>query len=88
MTIDPQLLDLIRCPLTRQPVASLPGDRLAKLNALINEHKIKSRDDTPVTVELAEALVTEDGNIAYPVIDGFPVMMEEHGIPLSQLDAG
>ncbi len=86
MAIDPKLLDLIRCPLTRQPVASLSSDRLERLNELINEHKIKARDDTPVTVVLAEALVTEDGNIAYPVIDGFPVMMEEHGIQLSQLD--
>ena len=86
MTVDPKLLDLIRCPLTRQPVASLASDRLERLNELISANKIKARDDTPVTDELAEALVTEDGNIAYPVIDGFPVMMEEHGIQLSQLD--
>ena len=88
MTIDPKLLDLIRCPLTRQPLASLPSDRLERLNELINARRIKARDDTPVITELADALVTEDGNIAYPVIDGIPVMMEEHGIQLSQLDAG
>jgi len=86
VAIDPKLLDLIRCPLTRQPVASLPSDRLGRLNDLIRANKIKARDDTPVTEVLAEALVTEDGRVTYPVIDGFPVMMEEHGIQLSQLD--
>ena len=87
VTIDPQVLDFIRCPVTRQPVSPLPGDDLASLNRLIGEGKIKSRDDTLVLTELSEALVTEDGKLAYPIVDGLPLMMEEHSVPLSQLDA-
>ena len=60
---------------------------LAKLNGLIQEQKIRDRDDTVVTEELQEALVTDDGQIAYPVVDGIPVLLEERGISLSQLDA-
>ena len=87
MTVDPHVLDFIRCPVTRQPVSPLSGDDLAKLNHLVGEGTLKSRDDTLVSTELSEALVTEDGKVAYPIVDGFPLMMEEHGILLSQLDA-
>ena len=59
---------------------------LAKLNGLIQEQKIRNRDDDVLTEELQEALVTDDGKIAYPVVDGIPVPLEERGISLSQLD--
>ncbi|HEY5624619.1 MAG TPA: Trm112 family protein [Gammaproteobacteria bacterium] len=85
--IDPQMLDFVRCPVTHQSLAVMPGDGLQKLNRLVRQGELKSRDDSLVAAELTEALVTEDGKTAYPVVDGFPMMMEEHGIPLSQLDA-
>ena len=47
-TIDPELLDLLRCPLT--------GSRL------------RAEGDF---------LIAEEGGLAYPVRDGFPVMLVE-----------
>jgi len=60
---------------------------LAKLNGLILEQKIRDRGDAVVTEELQDALVTDDGKIAYPIVDGIPVLLEERGISLTQLDA-
>ena len=60
-TIDPELLDLLRCPLT--------GSRL--------RHE-------------GDFLVAEAGGLAYPIRDGFPVMlMEEAKLPsgVTSLDA-
>lgn len=60
-TIDPELLDLLRCPLT--------GSRL--------RHE-------------GDFLVAELGGLAYPIRDGFPVMlMEEARLPagVASLDA-
>jgi uncharacterized protein YbaR (Trm112 family) len=57
----------------------------SELNALIRETRIKSRDGALVVEELEEALVTRDGKIAYPIRDGIPVLLEDHGIALSQL---
>ena len=87
MSFDKNLLDIICCPATRLPMAVMSTAMLAKLNGLIQEQKIRNRDDSLVTEELQEALVTDDGQIAYPVADGIPVLLEERGISLSQLDA-
>lgn len=87
MSFDKNLLDIICCPVTRLPMEAMSPATLAKLNGLIQEQKIKSRDDAVVTEALQEALVTDDGQIAYPVVDGIPVLLEERGISLSQLDA-
>ncbi len=87
MSFDRNLLDIICCPVTRLPMAAMSTSTLAKLNGLIQEQKIRNRDDAVVTEELQEALVTDDGKIAYPVVDGIPVLLEERGISLSQLDA-
>jgi uncharacterized protein YbaR (Trm112 family) len=67
-------------------MAAMSTGALAKLNGLIQEQKIRNRDDDVLTEELQEALVTDDGKIAYPVVDGIPVLLEERGISLSQLD--
>lgn len=87
MSFDKNLLDIICCPATRLPMAAMSPATLAKLNGLIEEQKIRSRDDAVVTEALQEALVTDDGQIAYPVVDGIPVLLEERGISLSQLDS-
>ncbi len=60
---------------------------LAKLNSLVREQKIRDRDGALVTEEPKEALMTDDGKIAYPVVDGIPMLLAERGISLSQLDA-
>ncbi|MEE9570714.1 MAG: Trm112 family protein [Gammaproteobacteria bacterium] len=86
MSFDKDLLDIICCPVTRLPMEAMSTSALAKLNGLIQEQKIRNRDDDVLTEALQEALVTDDGKIAYPVIDGIPVLLEERGISLSQLD--
>ena len=86
MSFDKNLLDIICCPVTRLPMVPMSTATLAKLNGLIQEQKIKSRDDAVLSEELREALVTDDGKIAYPVVDGIPVLLEERGISLTQLD--
>ena len=44
------------------------------------------RDDTPVTDPLEQALITSDERLAYPVRDGIPILLEEQGILIAQLD--
>lgn len=86
MSFDAKLLDIICCPVTRQPIDIMPASRLAKLNTLIQEEKIRDRSEDTVAATLEQALVTEDGKLAYPVVDGMPVLLEERSIALSQID--
>jgi uncharacterized protein YbaR (Trm112 family) len=86
MSFDAKLFDIICCPVTRQPIYIMPASRLAKLNTLIQEEKIRDQSEDTVAATLEQALVTEDGKLAYPVVDGMPVLLEERSIALSQLD--
>ena len=86
MSIDPKLLDIICCPVTRVPMEVMPDAKLHEINQRIRESKLVSRDGTVLTTELREALITRDGKLAYPVEDGIPVLLEDHGIVLSQLE--
>lgn len=87
MTFDNNLLDIICCPVTRQPMSKLASATLARLNELIKEQRISNRDETLVSEELEAALVTDDGKLAYPIVDGIPVLLAERGIALAQLNA-
>ena len=84
--LDKKLLDIVCCPVTHSPLAPMQQTQLDDLNASIAQSKIKNRADELVTEALPEALVTRDGKLAYPVIDGIPVLLEDRGIVLAQLD--
>lgn len=84
MSFDTALLDILCCPVTRLPLERLPVGRLERLNALIDEGKIRNRAGAPVE-PLQEALVTRDGKLAYPVRDGIPVLLEDEGIELGSV---
>lgn len=86
MSLDRALLDIICCPVTRSPLELLPERDLFRLNQLITERKIRNRDDVIVEEPLEQALVTRSGKLVYPVRDGIPVLLEDQGIALSQLD--
>ena len=86
MSIDAALLDILCCPLTQVPLQRLPESRLAKLNELITEKRIKNESKVVVEMPLEAALVTRDGKLAYPIRDGVPILLIEQGIALAQCE--
>ncbi|MBS0200245.1 MAG: Trm112 family protein [Proteobacteria bacterium] len=80
--MDKKLLDILVCPVTRQPLAQLDGERLQALNATIGRSGVQFGEHHQ-TDALREALVTRDGKRIYRVDDGIPVLL-----PDESLDAG
>jgi uncharacterized protein YbaR (Trm112 family) len=80
--VDPELLEILVCPETKQPVAAADSSLLSRLNAEIEAGRLRNRGGDPVSVPLREALVREDGKVVYPVDDGIPVMLIEESIEL------
>jgi uncharacterized protein YbaR (Trm112 family) len=86
MSFDHKLLDIICCPATHSPLRLMPDATLERLNAGIETGRLRHRDDSPVTEPLREALITDDERLAYPVVDDIPMLLEDRGILLAQLD--
>lgn len=85
MPIKKELLEILCCPVTKEPVEMLDADKLAHLNDLIAEGKIKTVDGKPVETKIVEALITTDGKTIYRIDDDIPVMLVDMGIPTDQV---
>ncbi len=84
--INETLLQLICCPETRQSLASAPPDLLARLQALRSAGSLVNRAGRKVEDPLDDVLIREDGKIAYPVVDGIPVLIIEEGLAVDELE--
>ncbi|SIP94420.1 Trm112 family protein [Solilutibacter tolerans] len=82
--MDKKLLDILACPVTRQPLALLDGDKLKALNAAISAGGVRFGDHEQ-TEALREALVTRDGKRIYRIDDGIPVLLPEEGVEAASI---
>jgi uncharacterized protein YbaR (Trm112 family) len=82
MAVSQELLEILVCPETKQPIAPASPELLARLNAEIDAGRLRNRGGEPVNDHITEGLVRQDGRILYPVDDGIPVMLIEESIEL------
>lgn len=81
--IDSDFLKILCCPESRQPLA-LAGDALvSRLNADIAAGKLQNRAGKPVTRPCEGALLRKDGQFAYLICSGIPVLLPDEAIPVS-----
>ena len=80
--IDPELLKILRCPETRQPVSEADAALLAQLNQRIAGGGVKNRGGQAVAAVLDGALIRQDREVAYPIRSRIPLMLIEEAIPL------
>ena len=69
--IPADLLELLRCPATRQKLTVADDDLLTRLNA-----------NADLVEPVRAALVRADGTAAYPVRGDIPVLLVDKAIPL------
>lgn len=85
MPLDKRLLEILCCPLSRQPVAPLTRSQLDALNRAIAAGGVQTVEGEPVATPLHEGLLTRDGKLVYRVDDGIPVMLADQAVGTQQL---
>jgi len=68
--MEKELLEVLCCPATRQPLRMASPAELALANARLAE---------PIT----EGLLREDGGVLYPIRNGIPLLVPAEGLTLT-----
>jgi uncharacterized protein YbaR (Trm112 family) len=82
MPVSQELLEILVCPETRQPVAAASEELLAELNLQVRAGSLRNRGGEAVAETIEEGLLREDGKVLYVVDEGIPVMLIEDSIEL------
>ena len=76
---------MIVCPENRSSLGVADDGLLADLNRAIDGRRLKNKGGDVLEKTLDAALVRQDRAIAYPIIDGIPILLVDEGILLNQL---
>lgn len=80
--VDPELLKILCCPESHQPLAEADDAFLAEINRRVMAGELKNRAGKPVPHPLDGGLLRQDRQILYPIRQRIPILLIEEGIPL------
>jgi uncharacterized protein len=80
--VDPDLLEILACPESRQPLALADGALLARVNGAIRAGAMKNVGGAAVSAEIEHGLVRQDRRILYPIRERIPVLLVDEGLPV------
>ncbi len=83
--VDPELLEILVCPETHQPVRPAGDELLSRLNEAIRSGGVTNRGGNAVGDPVEEGLVREDNKVLYPVREDIPIMLIDEAIELDKL---
>lgn len=83
MAISKELLDILACPETKQPLTLAEPALLDTLNQRIRQGTLTNRGGSPVIEPIDGGLVREDRRYLYPIRDDIPIMLIDEAIPLT-----
>jgi len=86
--ISEDLLKILVCPETKQPLAVAPQETVDALNTRIREGALRDRAGEKVERPIEAGLIRRDGRVLYAIVDDIPRMLIERGIPTDQDTAG
>lgn len=82
--LDKELLDILACPETKEPVHLADQSVIEAVNARIEQGEVRNRGGKRVEKKIDAGLVRADGAYLYPVEDDIPIMLVEEAIALRE----
>ena len=83
--IDPQLLSILRCPVTASTLRIAEGSLIQSINEEIGKKKIQSRIMEELDTPIDGGLINQEGSLLMPIYQGIPDMNPDDAITLGQL---
>jgi uncharacterized protein len=83
--MDRKLIDILCCPVSKQPLALLADRERELLNKAIATGDIKKNDGNTQFDSIKEGLITHDHRTVYRIDDGIPVMLHDEAISTLQI---
>ena len=80
MPVSADLVEILVCPETKQPVRVADAAVLDRINRAIEAGTLTNRGGDVVQDPLDGGLVREDGGVLYPVRDDIPIMLLDEAI--------
>lgn len=80
--LDPELLEILACPETKEPVELASAELVSRLNQKIQAGELTNRGGRLIQDPVTNLLVRQDGKVAFLVRDGIPIMLIEESIEL------
>ena len=82
--LDKELLDILACPETKEPVHLADRSLVDAVNARIERGEVRNRGGKRVEKKIDAGLVRADGAYLYPVEDDIPIMLVDEAIGLRE----
>lgn len=80
--IDKELLEIIRCPETKQKLTPAGAKQIDELNVRIESGELQDRGGEAIKDKIDGGLIREDGKFLYLIRDEVPVLLVDEAIPL------
>jgi uncharacterized protein YbaR (Trm112 family) len=80
--VDPELLAILRCPESLQPVRLADDSMVRRLQDQARQGSLQNLQGEKVAADFEALLLREDGKRAYLVRDGIPVMLIDEALAL------
>lgn len=83
MAVDPELLEILRCPKTKGELqlVDLPAE---VRQTLVEKYREHFRDEEPV---VEQGLLSTESQLLYPIVSDIPVMLVDEALPASVLES-
>ena len=79
---DAELLKILCCPETHQPLRPADSSLIDSLNRQIAAGQLRNRVGTILAEKLEGGFVRTDGKLLYPVRHGLPILLADEAVPL------